>query len=244
MRPTQNTVLITGGTSGIGLELARRFHREGNAVIVTGRNPSALGRVRSELPGLIAEQADMADPAALSRLVERYPEVNILVNNAAVQHNYNLADPGRSVELIDEELAINLLGPLRLIKLMLPRLLSKEAAAIINVSSGLAIVPKQSAPVYCASKAALRSFTRSLRWQLEGGPVKVFEIVPALIETPMTAGRGKGRMGKITPAALVDEFWAGFVRDRYELRIGKTKLLYHLQRLAPALAERIMRPGL
>jgi len=241
MKPSQNTVLITGGTAGIGLELARRFHREGNAVIVTGRNPAALEQARAELPGLVAEQADMADLPALAALAGRHPEVNVLVNNAAVQYNYDLADPGRGVGLIEEELAINLLGPLRLTKLLLPRLLARESAAIVNVSSGLGIVPKQSAPVYCASKAALHSFTRSLRWQLEGGPVKVFEIIPPLVETAMTAGRGRG---KIAPAALVDEFWAGFLRDRPELRIGKTKLLFQLQRFAPALAERIMRPGL
>ena len=241
MKPTQNTVLITGGTSGIGLELARRFHRAGNAVIVTGRNPAALEQARAELPGLVAERVDMADLPALAALAARHPAVNVLVNNAAVQYNYDLADPGRGVELIDEELAINLLGPLRLTKLMLPGLLAHPAAAIVNVSSGLGIVPKQSAPVYCASKAALHSFSRSLRWQLEGGPVKVFEIIPPLVETPMTAGRGKG---KIAPAALVDEFWAGFVADRTELRIGKTRLLFQLQRFAPALAERIMRPGL
>lgn len=241
MNPSQNTVLITGGTSGIGLELARRFHREGNAVIVTGRNPGALDQARAELPGLVAERVDMADLPALADLAARHPAVNVLVNNAAVQYNYDLADSDRGVELIDEELAINLLGPLRLTKLMLPGLLAHPSAAIINVSSGLGIVPKQSAPVYCASKAALHSFSRSLRWQLEGGPVKVFEIIPPLVETPMTAGRGKG---KITPAALVDEFWAGFVGDRTELRIGKTRLLFQLQRFAPALAERIMRPGL
>jgi len=241
MRTTQNTVLITGGTSGIGLELARRFHRAGNAVIVTGRNPAALERARAELPGLIAEQVDMADLAGLAGLIERHPAINILVNNAAVQYNYELADPASGLGLIDEELTINLLGPLRLIKLLLPRLLASQAAAIVNVSSGLGIVPKQSAPIYCASKAAIHSFTRSLRWQLEGGPVKVFEIIPPLVETPMTAGRGRG---KITPAALADEFWAGFVRDRLELRIGKTRLLFQLQRFAPALAERIMRPGL
>jgi short-subunit dehydrogenase involved in D-alanine esterification of teichoic acids len=139
------------------------------------------------------------------------------------------------------ELDINLVSPLYLTKLFLPQLLSQPTAAIVNVSSGLGIVPKQSAPVYCASKAALHSFTKSLRWQLEGSSVKVFEIIPPIVDTAMTRGRGRG---KISPEALVEEFWTDFARNRYEIRIGKTKLLFVLQRLMPAIAERIMRPGL
>ncbi|HEY9650976.1 MAG TPA: SDR family NAD(P)-dependent oxidoreductase, partial [Coleofasciculaceae cyanobacterium] len=93
----------------------------------------------------------------------------------------------------------------------------------------------------CASKAALHSFTKALRWQLEGSSVRVFEIIPPLVDTAMTQGRGRG---KITPEALVEEFWRNFSRDRYEMQIGKTKLLFVLQRFLPSLAERIMRPGL
>lgn len=241
MRTTHHTVLITGGTSGIGLALAKRFLREGNAVIVTGTNAQKAEAVQQELPALTVELADMRDFQALEKLVHHYPDVNILINNAGVQYNYDFADPAIGPEQIATELDINLLGPLHLTKLFLPQLLRHPTAAIINVSSGLGIVPKQSAPVYCASKAALHSFTKALRWQLEGTSVRVFEIIPPIVDTAMTQGRGHG---KITPEALVQEFWRGFSHDRDEMRIGKTKLLFVLQRLMPSLAERIMRSGL
>ena len=241
MRTTRHTVLITGGTSGIGLALAKRFLNEGNAVVVTGTNAQKAEAVKHNLPALTIELADMRDCYALEKLMCRYPDVNVLINNAGVQYNYDLADPATTPEQITTELEINLVSHLYLTKLFLPQLLNHSTAAIINVSSGLGIVPKQSAPVYCASKAALHSFTKALRWQLESTPVRVFEIIPPLVDTAMTRGRGRG---KITPEALVQEFWRDFSNNRYEMRIGKTKLLFILQRLMPSLAERIMRPGL
>ncbi|BAZ37728.1 putative oxidoreductase [Calothrix sp. NIES-4101] len=241
MKTNHNTVLITGGTSGIGLALAQRFLRERNTVIVTGTNAEKAQAVRHQLPAITVELADMRDRLALEKLVYNYPDVNILINNAGVQYNYDFADPVIAVEQITDELDINLLSPLSLTKLFLPQLLSHSTAAIINVSSGLGIVPKQSAPIYCASKAALHSFSKTLRWQLEATSVRVFEIIPPIVDTAMTQGRGRG---KITPEALVEEFWRDFSRDCPEIRIGKTKLLFFLQRLMPTLAERIMRPGL
>lgn len=241
MQTAHNTVLITGGTSGIGLALAQRFLDADNTVIVTGRDASKLAAVRATLPALETVQADMTDPRALMALATSYPAVNVLVNNAAVQHNYVLADPAVGVALIESELRTNLLGPLVLIKLMLPQLLAQPAAAIVNVTSGLALVPKQSAPVYCASKAGLHSFTKALRWQLESSNVRVFEVIPPLVDTPMTEGRGQG---KLAPEAVAAAFWRDFARDRYEMPIGRTRLLMLLQRLLPGVAERRMRPGL
>jgi short-subunit dehydrogenase involved in D-alanine esterification of teichoic acids len=241
MKTTGNTVLITGGSGGIGRALALRFLNAGNRVIVTGRDAGRLAALRAEQPALETIIADMADPQALAALAAACPTVNILVNNAAVQHIYDFADPAAPVGLIGAELATNLAGPLTLIKLLLPQLLAQSEAAIVNLTSGLAYVPKQSAPVYCGSKAGLHIATRALRWQLEGGPVKVFEVIPPLVDTPMTAGRGAG---KIAPAALADEFWAGFARDRYVIPIGRSRTLLLLQRALPDLADRIMRGGL
>jgi len=241
VKTAHHTVLITGGTSGIGLALAKRFLSEGNGVVVTGTNAQKAEVVKRDFPALTVELADMRDRPTLEQLVYRYPEINILINNAGIQYNYDFTDPTVVPEQIATELNINLLSQLHLIKLFLPQLLVHPTAAIINVSSGLGIVPKQSAPVYCASKAALHSFTKALRWQLETTSVRVFEIIPPLVDTAMTQGRGRG---KITPEQLVQEFWRGFSRDRYEMRIGKTKLLFVLQRLIPVVAERIMRHGL
>jgi uncharacterized oxidoreductase len=241
MKTTGNIVLITGGTSGIGLAMARKFLDKGNVVIVTGTNADKAAAVQSELPNLKIELADIRDRSALDRLVSEYPDVNILINNVGIQYNYEFADPKILSAQIDAELDINLVAPLYLTKQFLPQLLKKQSAAVINVSSGLAIVPKQSAAIYCASKAALHSFSRSLRWQLEDTSIKVFEIIPPIVDTPMTAGRGKG---KISPEALVAEFWNNFGRDRYEIQIGKTKLLVMLDRIIPKLAEQFIRSGL
>jgi uncharacterized oxidoreductase len=241
VKTTHNTVLITGGTSGIGLALAKRFLREGNTVIITGTNAAKAEKIKLQVPAVTIELVDMRDRQALDKLAFKYCDVNILINNAGIQYNYDFADPGIPLNHLEIELDINLVSPLYLTKLFLPQLLSQPSAAIVNVSSGLGIVPKQSAPVYCASKAALHSFTKSLRWQLEGTSVKVFEIIPPLVDTAMTRGWGRG---KISPETLVEEFWTDFARNRYEMRIGKTKLLFVLQRLMPAIAERLMRPGL
>lgn len=236
-----NTVLITGGSSGIGLALARKFLQAQNTVIITGRNSQKLADVKQMFPDVITEVADLNDFNALQKLVNRYPNVNILINNAGIQYNYDFVNPEIATELIETELQTNLIAPLQLIKLMLPHLITKPKAAIVNVSSGLGLVPKQTAPVYCASKAGLHIATKALRWQLETTPIKVFEIIAPLVDTPMTQGRGKG---KISPEALVDEFWNDFTRDRYEIKIGKTKLLFFLQRWFPQVAEKILRPGL
>jgi short-subunit dehydrogenase involved in D-alanine esterification of teichoic acids len=240
MRISGNQVLITGGTSGIGLALAKKFREAGNHVIVTGRDETKLRRVGQNL-SIEVERANMSNPTDLQNLAAKYPDVNILVNNAGVQYSYTFTDQNVPFERITEELAINLVGPLQLIKLFLPQLLTKQEAAIVNVTSGLAIVPKQSAPVYCGSKAGLHIATKSLRWQLEATPVRVFEAISALVDTPMTEGRGKG---KITPTVWVDEFWKSFERNHYEIRIGKVKQLMLVERFLPPLAERIMRPGL
>lgn len=236
-----NTVLITGGSSGIGLALARKFLQAQNTVIITGRNARKLADVKAMFPDVITEVADLNDFNALQKLVNRYPNVNILINNAGIQYNYDFVNPEIATELIETELQTNLIAPLQLIKLILPHLLTKPKSAIVNVSSGLGLVPKQTAPVYCASKAGLHIATKALRWQLETTPIKVFEIIAPLVDTPMTQGRGKG---KISPEALVDEFWNDFTRDRYEIKIGKTKLLFFLQRWFPQVAEKILRPGL
>ncbi|MBU7584105.1 MAG: SDR family oxidoreductase [Nostoc sp. TH1S01] len=236
-----NTVLITGGSSGIGLALARKFLQAQNRVIITGRDSQKLADVKKVFPDIITEVADLTDVNALQKLANRYPNVNILINNAGIQYNYEFMNQEITPELIDAELRTNLIAPLQLIKLMLPNLQRKPKAAIVNVSSGLALVPKQSAPVYCGSKAGIHIATKALRWQLETTSIKVFEIIAPLVDTPMTQGRGKG---KISPDALVEEFWHDFTRDRYEMRIGKTKLLFFLNRWFPQIAEKILRRGI
>lgn len=241
MQTHNNTVLITGGAIGIGLALAERFLAEGNTVIITGRNLTKFETAKAKLPTLHTVVANMTNASAVEQLAKAYPHVNILINNAAVQFNYAFADSVNSPELIETELRTNLFGPILLTKYMLPQLLAKPHAAIVNLTSGLGFVPKQSAAVYCATKSGLHTFTTALRWQLEASNVKVFEVIPPLVDTAMTAGRGQG---KISPEVLVEEFWHGFAIDRFEMPIDRAKQLLLLNRVAPRLAAQRMRYGL
>lgn len=245
MELSDNTVLITGGGSGIGLALAKAFARhERNMVIVCGRSAQKLDAVHAVNPTIVRIPCDITNDRDQQRLVEvvtqRYPGLNILINNAGIQHNYSLTDRQNHADLIENEVNVNFLAHAKLTDRLLPALLRQQSAAIVNITSALAVVPKQSAPIYCATKAAMRSFTKALRYQLENTAVQVFEIVPALVDTEMTKGRGKG---KITPEALAEEALRGIESNKHEIRIEKTKLLFALHRLLPTVAERIIRGG-
>ncbi|WP_347484350.1 SDR family NAD(P)-dependent oxidoreductase [Vandammella animalimorsus] len=239
MNTSGHKVLITGGASGIGLALAKRFHAAGNPVVLAGRRADALVEAARLLPGAQTAVADITQPADRARLLQAHGDISILINNAGIQINRPLQEQTEAD--IRHELETNLAAPVLLTHAFLPALLRQPQAAIVNVSSGLALVPKEAASIYCASKAALHSFSQTLRWQLEGTPVQVFELLPPLVDTAMTQGRGKG---KISPDALAAEFWRAFAADRHEVLGGKTRLLALIQRLSPALAQRIMRKGL
>lgn len=245
MKLSGNTILVTGGGSGIGLALATAFARyEDNTVIICGRRRHTLNTAHADNPAIVTFPCDIASDQDQQHLVEtvteRYPSLNILVNNAGIQNNYSFTDMRKHADLIEEEVNVNFLAHAKLTDRLLPVLMQQQSAAIVNVTSALAVVPKQSAPIYCATKAAMRSFTKALRYQLENTPVQVFEIIPALVDTEMTRGRGKG---KITPEALAAEALRGIESNKHEIRIEKTKLLFALHRLLPTVAERIIRGG-
>ncbi|MBM7842695.1 SDR family oxidoreductase [Herpetosiphon giganteus] len=240
MQTTGHTVLITGGAAGIGRALALRFAQAGNQVIAVGRDAQKLAQLRALQPTISTIQADLAQASERQRLADQVPAISILINNAGVQYHGDLVEQQSAHVDRDQEIAINLTAPIDLIQRFLPKLQQQPEAAIINVSSGLALVPKQQAPIYCATKAGIHIFTKALRWQLEQTQVRVFEIIPPLVDTAMTAGRGKG---KISPEALVEEFWRGFVNNKYQLAIGKVKLLIQVQRFLPRVADRLMRYG-
>ncbi|ASV30387.1 SDR family oxidoreductase [Maribacter cobaltidurans] len=242
MITTGNTVLITGGSSGIGLALAKRFLELHNKVIITGRNKEKLQRVKATFPEIITFSGDLTDQNSLDELVlfmkQKHVDLNILINNAAVQYNYNFVEEPELTYKINYEVATNITAPIQLTGLLLPLLLKNKNSAIVNVSSGLFMAPKKSASVYCASKSAIHSFSKTLRYQLKHTDTKVFEIIPALVDTPMTAGRNTS---KISPEQLTDEFFRNFKKDRFESYIGKTKLLKYISRLSPKLADSLMK---
>ena len=186
MQLTDNTVLITGGSSGIGLALAARLLRAGNQVIVTGRRAHLLDEARQRLPEVITETSDAGDAAARKSLVEsltrRYPKLNVLINNAGIQRRVDFLKD-EPWEETQEEIAINLEAPIHLTSLFLPHLMRQPRAAIINVSSGLAFAPLAAVPVYSATKAAIHSYTQSLRHQLRASPVEVIEVIPPAVHS-------------------------------------------------------------
>jgi short-subunit dehydrogenase involved in D-alanine esterification of teichoic acids len=244
MRASGHTVLITGGASGIGLALTKQFVRHGNNVIVVGRDEAKLREVQSSHPGVAAFRCDISKEEEADRLVEeiaeKHPSLSVLVNNAGIQLNYSFVEhpSGEQGGMVRDEIDCNLTSPILLTQKLLPMLSRHDQAAIVNVSSGLGLVPKRSAPVYCATKAGLHLFTKALRYQLEGTRMQVFEIVPPLVDTAMTKGRGKG---KISPEALAEQFWKAYIRDKQEVLIGKVKLLCWINRIAPSLAESLIK---
>lgn len=187
MDMTGNTILITGGNSGIGRGLAAAFHAAGNKVIIAGRRAEALREVADAHPGISWHGVDMGDAQSIADfagLVKRlYPDLNVLVNNAGIMRVENLLEDPCDLSSAEEQVAINLLGPIRLGAVLLPQLRKQMSAALINVSSGLAFVPFNMVPTYCATKAAIHSYTQSLRRQLADTAVQVIELAPPAVAT-------------------------------------------------------------
>ena len=211
----------------------------GHEVIVLARRASSL----EPRNGMEAIDIDLSNGAAIKAvavdLAARHPDASVLINNAALQYPVALTDPDFDPEQMEAEVAINLLAPALLTHALLPALRRQGAgAAIVNVSSGLAYFPKQQSALYCATKAALHSFSQSLRYQLEADGVAVIEAILPLVETPMTEGRGSG---KISAREAATAILAGVRKGRTEILIGKAKLLPLISRIAPALGCKIMR---
>lgn len=241
MKLSSKTILITGGTSGIGRELARQLLNHGSTVIVTGRDPEKLAATERSLPGVHALRSDVSDPVAISTLhkdvLARFPALDVLVNNAGIMRNLNL-NQDRGLDDVTREIETNLSGPVRMVQQFLPHLKTRKGALIVNVSSGLAFVPLAISPVYCATKAAMHSFTQSLRAQLDGTGVTVVELAPPGVETPLFRGEFAQEMKgqkAMDVAVLARRAIDGIEAGRLEIRPGQSNLLKVMGRIAPDL---------
>lgn len=242
MELSKNTILITGGTSGFGFEFASKLIGLGNTVIITGRNARKLEETKQILPGVHTIQSDVSKIDDITRLydrvIEEFPELNILINNAGEMRKIFLNDDHELPD-ITREIEINLMGPIRMAQQFLPHLKRKPNAAIVNVTSGIALMPFPIAPVYGASKSGLRSYTQSLRVQLKNTNVKVFELVAPGSTTPLNDkfknDEGFNEKMLMAPDKLIDEAIKGMKNDAFEIYPGLAKVMRIMCRLAPKL---------
>jgi uncharacterized oxidoreductase len=230
-------VVVTGATGGIGLEIARQMRDAGSTVIAVGRALDLLSLARSE--GLETIMSDLSNSEGCDALCQQLTgrPIDILINNAGVDPVYSI-DRAIDFEAIDRAIYLNLNAPIRLIGKLLPHLLQRPEAAIVNVTSGFAIAPSASTPVYCATKAGMRSFTLALRAQLADSPIKLIEALPPLVDTKMTSAiEAKNKM---PPKACAAAIVAAIVAGHDEANIGDVGLLRMIYSISPALARRIM----
>lgn len=237
MQLNGKTILLTGGTDGIGLRLARQLREKGASVIITGRTPARIAAAEAE--GFTVITADLTGPEGVEAVVSAFGgrPLDVLINNAGMgaNHDFRLAPP----EPDDDErtLWLNLHAPIRLITRLMPALRSRPEAMIVNVTSGLAIAPNAGSPVYCATKAALRSYTQALRGQMKGTGVHVLEALPPMVDTQMTAGRGNN---KLSPEECARQIIAAMERGANEANVGMVKVLQAVHSASPALARAVM----
>jgi len=243
MFKTPKTILLTGGTSGIGLALLKQLHGQGHTLIVVARSPHKLSRVQEDYVGVTTYVCDLSSRLQIESLVDNitgnHPELSILINNAGIQYTPTFIDDDFNFDSIEHETTINFLAPVWLSCLLLPALIdNKASAAIVNISSGLAFAPKTASSVYCASKAAIHSFSQSLRYQLSNTNVRIHEAIMPLVDTPMTAGRGSH---KLSADEAARQIILGINNIKPEIYVGKARFLPFLMRISPALVKRMMR---
>ena len=241
MKVEGKTILITGGTSGIGLEFARQLLAKRNTVIITGQNEQRLQAAKAALQGVNTYLSDATKPEdmqALRRAItEKFPNFDTLINNAGIMRNLNLNDP-RSSEDTTRELVVNLISPVQMVQEFLPLLKSRPNALIVNVSSALAFVPFPLSPVYSSAKAGMHAFTRCLRVQLKDSEIRVVELAPPLVSTNLARGEFEAEMkGQKYMAvdALVRQAIAGIEAGKQEIRPGVSNILYFMSRVIPSL---------
>ena len=241
MKLTGRTILITGGSAGIGLAFALKFLELGNQVIVTGRRQSLLDEVKANHPKLHTIQSDVADPAQIAALTARvkldFPKLDVLMNNAGIMLSKNLKVPATDLAGLTEEIDVNIGGVIRMTSAFID-LLTANKGTVINVSSALAFVPVPAVPIYSATKAAIHSYTQSLRFQLEETGVEVIEVMPPGVKTEMTTELAEVGISLITTDELVKQSFASLKSGAIEIRPGQSKQLAFMRRLAPDFINR------
>jgi len=242
MNLNDRTILITGGSAGIGLAFALKFVELGNEVIVTGRRQAVLDEVKAKYPKLHIIQSDVANPVQIAALAARvkadFPKLDVLMNNAGIFLNKNLKAPAANLAGLMVEMNINVGGVIGMTSAFID-ILTANKGTVINVSSALAFVPLPSAPIYSATKAAIHSYTQSLRFQLEETGVEVIELMPPAVKTDLTRDLPEGDgITLMATDELVKQSFASFKAGALEIRPGQAKQLALMRRLAPDFINR------
>ncbi|MEP2990786.1 MAG: SDR family NAD(P)-dependent oxidoreductase [Parasphingorhabdus sp.] len=229
-------ILLTGGSAGIGREIARQLKEKGAHVALTGRNPERLAAMNDEGFEVIA--ADLSTASGVDALLAEWGEkdVDLLLNNAGQLVDYDFRNSDPSADATDVCIYSNLNAPIRLITGLMPKLRTRPQATIVNVTSGLAIAPAARTPIYCATKSALRFYTLGLREQLKDTNISVVEALPPVVDTQMNDGNP---MKKMSPQECARQIIAAVERDQNEANIGSTKALRIVESISPALARKI-----
>jgi uncharacterized oxidoreductase len=230
MQVNGNTILITGGATGIGFALAEALIKKNNKVLICGRRKDKLEEAKKALPQIQIQQCDLSrkdDRESFCNWVrDHYLDLNILINNAGIQRFIDLKQGSEELFNGEDEIQTNFAAPIHLSAYFAPLLMKKKESAIINISSGLGFVPIAAMPVYCATKAGIHSFSVSLRHQLKDTSVKIFEIVPPAVETQLgkrTTGEPEEAYGGIPPSEVAEATLKALGNDKYEIVIGEAK---------------------
>jgi short-subunit dehydrogenase involved in D-alanine esterification of teichoic acids len=239
MKLTGNTVLITGGTSGIGLALAKALLELDNQVILMGRNKKKLKDLKKlgfEVVTCDLNQQQEIEEASIY-IQNNYPQLNMLFNNAGVQYNYDFTENVIPLDKITHEINVNVSGQMILTQLLIPLIANNNNAYIINTTSGLGGFPKSDALVYSASKAAMRNFTLGLRYSLKQRSIRVLEFIPPVTDTGMTAERDENKM---PVEKLISHIIPQLRRDKKILTIPSMRVFLWIAFYFPSLANKIL----
>lgn len=232
MKVKGNTILITGGATGIGFSLAEAFVNAGNEVIICGRRENKLKEAKDKLPQIHTKRCDLSKGEERKLLydwvISNFKNINMLVNNAGIQRMIDLKKGTQDLLDGEDEIEVNLKAYIHLSAYFIPLFLKRKEAAIVNISSGLAFIPIAIMPVYCATKAAVHSFSLSLRHQLKNTPIKVFEIIPPTVDTELDRGAREEREQEergISPSEVAEATIRALENDEYEVVVGMAKNL-------------------